>query len=138
MASWRYTGRVMTRAGYTDWIWVPYLRRCWVGPDKVEVTHPIIFGRGFLFDGLRRVVTIRRCLLGRTLSEEEIPFSELTIQRSRHLLNPTQPALSDVGHRIDLYARGEQFHIELDYFSGGKRATRVETAIRTLLRRSRK
>ena len=74
MAWWRYTGRVMTRAGYTDWIWVPLLRRCWVGPYKVEVT-PIVAGKGFLFDGLLQVVTIRDVLLGRALYEELFPYS---------------------------------------------------------------
>ena len=127
------------QARYTDWIRVPFFRRCWVGPDRIEVTHPIIFGRGFLFDGLRRVVTIRRCLLGRTLSEEEIPFSEFTMKRN------VRRVVSDAGstyggtvtYRIDMDARGEQFHIE---FSSGhdKRATRVLTAIRTLVARARK
>ena len=124
-------------AGYTDWIWIPFFRRCLVGQGKVEVTPPIVFGRGFVFDGTRQVVSIRRRLLWMTLSEEEIPFSELKIQRSKHLLNPQQPALSDVGHKINLYARGEEFHIEFDYFSGGERATRVETAIREISRRAR-
>jgi len=74
MAWWRYTGRVMTRAGYADWIWVPFLRRCWIGPYKVEVT-PIVAGKAFLFDGLLQVVTMRNVLLGRTLYEEVFPYS---------------------------------------------------------------
>lgn len=72
-------------AGHFDWIWVPFVRRCWVGEDRVELTPPLIFGRSYLFDGTRQVVTIRRCLLGRTLSEEEISFSDVTIRpRKRH------------------------------------------------------
>ncbi len=65
--------------GHSDWIRIPYFRRCWISADRVELTHPLIFGRGYLFDGTRRVVTIRRCLLGRTLSEEEISFSDVTV-----------------------------------------------------------
>ena len=121
----------MARAGYTDWIWIPLFRRCWVGPVKVEVTHPIIFGRGFLFDGLRRVVTVRRCLLGRTLSEEEIPFSELTMHK--FIVVTHGGGFLEVTYRIDI-ARGEQFHIEV---WGDERSDRVLTAIRTLVNRAR-
>ena len=65
--------------GHSDWIRIPYFRRCWVGEDRVELTPPLIFGRSYLFDGTRQVVTIRRCLLGRTLSEEEISFSDVSV-----------------------------------------------------------
>ncbi len=124
----------MARAGYTDWIWIPFFRRCWIGPDKVEVTHPIIFGRGFLFDGLRRVVTIRRCLLGRTLSEEEIPFSELYMDTRRVVTDSLGTYGGDVSHRIHIVARGESSHI--DFWGFEERARRVLAAIRTLVKGS--
>lgn len=59
-------------------------RRCWVSEDRVELTHPLIFGRSFLFDRVRRKVTIRRCLLGVTLSRSEIPFSDVTVRLRSH------------------------------------------------------
>ena len=76
----------MTRPGYTDWIPIGLTRHCRVDEDKVEITHPVIFGRGFLFDGARQVVTIRRCLFGLTLSEQEMPFSDVIMRcRKRRL-----------------------------------------------------
>lgn len=59
-------------------------RRCWVSADRVELTHPLIFGRSFLFDRVRRKVTICRCLLGVTLSRSEIPFSDVTVRLRSH------------------------------------------------------
>ena len=81
--------RQQTTAGYSDWIWIPYFRRCWVSADRVELTHPIIFGRGFLFDRARQVVTIRRCLLGLPLSKQEIPLSDVTISLGSRYYKPT-------------------------------------------------
>ena len=52
---------------------------CWVSDAKVEITPPAIFGWGLLFDRARQTVTVRRRLLGFTLSHHEIPFSDVTI-----------------------------------------------------------
>ena len=71
--------RQQTTAGYTGWIWVPFFRLCRVGDDRVEITPPILFGRGFLFDRARQVVTIRRCLFGLPLSKEEFQFSGVSV-----------------------------------------------------------
>ena len=121
----------MARAGYTDWIWIPFFRRCWIGPDKVEVTHPIIFGRGFLFDRAKQVVTIRRYLLGLPLSTKEIPFSELTMGK-RKIAFDAGPYGGSVNYSVDISARGQRFHTG---FTGNERAFRVLTAIRRLVGR---
>jgi len=135
----------MGQAGYTDWIRVPFFRRCWVGPDKVEVTRPLIFGQGFLFDRLRRVVTIRRYLFGVTLSEEEIEFSDLTV-RLRTVTKTDQGyipgggmiATLSLSYVIDMHDRdGKRFHIRFNGNSEG-RAGRVLDVIRTLVEGTRK
>jgi hypothetical protein len=102
-----------------------------VGPDRIEVTHPLIFGRAFLFDGLRRVVTIRRCALGITLSKQEMPFSEFTLHK-RRVVTDRGPYGGDVSYRVDMNARGERFHI--GFWGFDQRATRVLTALRRLLK----
>ncbi len=74
-------GRRLPKAGYTDKIRVGPFRSCWIGEDKVEVTPGIgIVSEGFLFDRIRQVVTIRDGILGITLSEEEIPFSDIVVR----------------------------------------------------------
>lgn len=58
---------------------VSYLRSCTIAANRVDVTPPFLFGRGFVFDGSRRIVTIRRCLLTVGLSRHELPFSDVTV-----------------------------------------------------------
>ncbi len=74
--------RQRSKTGYSESIWVPFFRRCRVSENQVEITPPVIFGRGYVFDRARQMVTVRRCLLRRTLSEEEIPFSEVSVRLS--------------------------------------------------------
>ena len=64
--------------------------------DRVELTHPLIFGRGFLFDRTRQLVKIRRCLLGLTVSEDEIPFSDVTVGLNSKHVKDTYVAFSEV------------------------------------------
>lgn len=132
----------MARAGYTDWIWILFFRRCWIGPDKVEVTRPIIFGRGFLFNRTRQVVTVRRCLFGRTLSKEEIPFSGVSIIVTSKYQPPTSISI-DGG----TFGGGTTYGIKM--VIGQRRITilgesntkgrieRVLAAIRTVIKRAR-
>jgi hypothetical protein len=65
---------------FDDEIWITPVRRCWVHRDTVGISPPMLFGRGFLFDGTRQVVTVRRCLLRLPLSKQEIPFSDVTVR----------------------------------------------------------
>ena len=113
----------MARAGYTDWIWIPFFRRCWAGPDKVEVTHPIIFGRGFLFNRTRQVVTIRRCLFGLTLSKKEIPFSDVTIRLSSRYQAPTSGGYYGGGYSAG--SRGGTVYFVEMHIARGKRRLKV-------------
>ncbi len=128
--------RQPTGAGDSDWIWVPAFRRCRISEDKVEITHPLIFGRGFLFDRARQVVTIRRCLLGFTLSEEEIPFSHLSL-RFRSEASHGEYGESYTSDFIDIEAPGHRFYVSFSIWfgafpSGEKRAHRVLAAIQRL------
>ncbi len=126
----------MGQAGYTDWIWVPYFRRCRVGDDRVEITPPIIFGRGFLFDGARQVVTIRRCLFGLTLSKEEVPFSDVITKLDWHS-GRGKAALSEGGklyYIVLALGHGEAFKtVKVLYeLNSSERVTRILAAIRKL------
>ena len=96
-------GRKRTSAGYSDGLRIPIFRRCWLGEDRIEVTPPLLFGSGFIFDRSRRVVTIRLCLFGRTLHKEELPFSDITIKLSSRERQATSP----------LPARYKEFFIEM-------------------------
>ncbi len=75
---------------------VLHFRRCWISADRVELTHPLIFGRGYLFDRTRQVVKIRRCLLGLTVSADEIPFSDVTVGLSSKHVKDSYVAFSEV------------------------------------------
>ena len=123
--------RQQTTAGYSDWIWIPYFRRCWVSEDRTELTHPIIFGRGFLFDRARQVVTIRQCLLGFTLSEEEIPFSHLSLRFRKKTSYGEYGDPYTSAAFIDIEAPGKRFFVAFVLSEG--RAHRVLAAIQRLL-----
>ncbi len=116
----------MARPGYTDWIWVPFLRRCLVGLDKVEIT-PIVVGQGFVFDGMRRVVTIRRCLLGRMLSEEEIPFSDIGGIHLSESQKARPKDISDYHIELRISTRDRHFLIPVGWWK--RRADSVLAAI---------
>ena len=61
-------------------IWIPYFRFCRVSEDTVEITPPILFGCGFVFDRIRQKVLISRRFLGIRGSNIEIPFSDISCQ----------------------------------------------------------
>ena len=61
-------------------IWIPYLRFCRVSEDTVEITPPILFGRGFVFDRVRQKVLVSRRFLGIRGSNIEVPFSDTSCQ----------------------------------------------------------
>ncbi|MFQ6026928.1 MAG: hypothetical protein ACE5Q6_05360 [Dehalococcoidia bacterium] len=57
--------------------WIPWFRLCWANQDKIVVTPPLLFGRGYVFDQRCEIVLICRRLLGFPLSNMEIPFSSV-------------------------------------------------------------
>lgn len=56
----------------------PSFRRCKLSDNEFE-TAPIVFGRGFPFDRVRQVVSVRWRLLWFTVAEETIPFRDARI-----------------------------------------------------------
>ena len=85
--------RQLTTKGYSERIPLGFFRRCWVSEDQVEVTPPLLLGHGFLFDRVRQVVTIRERLLGFTLSEEAIPFSDIGVRVKGRYVKPSSGVL---------------------------------------------
>ena len=59
------------------WFWIPWFRLCWQNQDKIVLTPPLLFGRGYVFDQRREMVSICRRLLTIPLSKTEIPFSRV-------------------------------------------------------------
>ncbi len=107
-------GRRRPKAGYTDKIRVGPFRSCWIGEDKVEVTPGIgIVSQGFLFDRIRQVVTIRDGMLGITLSEEEIPFSDIVV-RVKSYNRDDEITQIGTGYFIEMrIARRRRGHVQL-------------------------
>ena len=82
-------------------MWIPYLRWCHIDEDRVEITAPLLFGRGFVFDGSTQVVIIRRRLLGISLSEEKVPFIDVNLTAHAETIEETRGFGSFLGQRID-------------------------------------
>ncbi len=61
---------------------IPHFRRLLIADDRVEVTPPLMFGSGFVFDRARRLVTIRFCLFRLALHREEVRFSDVRVRLS--------------------------------------------------------
>ena len=107
-------------------IWIPYLRFCRVSEDMVEITPPILFGRGFDFDRIRQKVLISRRLLGIRGSNIEIPFSDISwqLQKHWHITGVTDSSDYDIEISVP---HGRRFKIAEAL--GPERARRVFEAI---------
>ena len=75
----------MGQRWWSESIDVGFFHKCLVSDDKIELTLPPIYGFGFLFDGVRRVVTIRLRLLWRTKTRE-IPFQDASLRVSERFM----------------------------------------------------
>jgi len=61
------------------WSLFPHLRLCHFGASKVVITTPIVFGRGYVFDGKRQLIEICRRVLGIPIAKSEVRFSNATL-----------------------------------------------------------
>ena len=61
------------------WLLLANLRLCHVGASKVVVMPPIFFGRGYVFDGERQIISICRRLFGVPISRSEVRFADATL-----------------------------------------------------------
>ena len=59
-------------------IWIPFFRFCRVSEDKIEITPSIFFGCSFVFDSIRQAVFISRQILRVSISNIEVPFSDIS------------------------------------------------------------
>jgi len=108
-------------------IWIPFFRFCRVSEDTVEITPPILFGCGFVFDWIRQKVFISRQFLGIRGSKIEIPFSDISCH------------LHKDWHTTDAISGWEDYHIAISVphgrpfkiakWLGHERARRVFEAI---------
>ena len=61
-------------------LWISRYRICCLTKDKVVVTPPIFFGCSYVFDGRRRLVSIRRRFLAIIpAGKTKIPFSDIVV-----------------------------------------------------------
>ena len=63
-------------------IWIPLFHFCLLSQNKVVVTPPILFGRGYVFDGRRGIVSWCRRFIGILISETEVPFSNIVVDKN--------------------------------------------------------
>ncbi len=61
-------------------MWVKFFRLCIETEQKVVVTPPILFGRGYVFDRPRRIVKVSRCIMGIPMSRIRIPFGSFRLR----------------------------------------------------------
>ncbi len=62
----------------TDRFWVPLFRYCTVSDERVAVSPPILFGRGYVFDRSSRTVSVTRAFLRVPFSRVQIAFRDIT------------------------------------------------------------
>ncbi len=86
-------------------MWIPILRWCRISKDSVTLTAPVLFGRGFLFDGSTRVVTIHRRWLGITISEEKVPITQVVVMAD-HPRTSMGRLPDQTVHRVVMYFLG--------------------------------
>ena len=119
---------------------------CRVTEDRVVVTAPIFGGKGYVFDGPRKILTITTRLFGITLSKTEVPFTNIASLELEKTFNPGAQTvvpgdyfkltmrLDKIGAEL---AGKEAFEIENpDIFAMWKhrlRAERTESAIREII-----
>ena len=120
-------------------VWIPFFRFCHVSEDKVLVTAPLVFGRGYLFDRSRRVVTIFRRIFGMSLTEMEVPFEMISDVEPRkyvrHIGGSGGGTISKAFELVTtLYGTERVFRIESPLFASGwkdrRRAERTQQVIR--------
>ena len=56
---------------------ISLFRDCLVANHRVVIPPPILFGRGYVFDGNLKIVSIRVRCLGMTISIVELPFQDI-------------------------------------------------------------
>ena len=61
------------------WSLAPHFRLCYFGASKVVITPPLVFGRGYVFDGQRQSIEICRRVLGVPIAKSEVRFSDATL-----------------------------------------------------------
>ena len=61
-----------------DRFWVPLFRCCKVGDERVAVSPPLLFGRGYVFDRSKQTVSVTRAFLRVPLSRVQIAFRYIT------------------------------------------------------------
>lgn len=74
--------------------WVEYFRRCRVNEHTVEITPPLLFGRGYIFDRDQRTLSMSRHFLRIPLSKIDVPFLRVTYVWVDKITHP--PAYDDV------------------------------------------
>ena len=76
------------------------------------------------------MVTMRVRLLQWTLSEEEIPFSDITVDLESRVFSATPDTLGGTNYSIELKAHGKTFEIyEEEFTSSKERSERILAAI---------
>lgn len=87
-------------------------RICRISKDKVVVTPPPFFGRGYIFDRIRRLVSVRTRFLGFIpVSKVEIPFSDIVVHKYDWLAPYGESGYTAKACLKMTTASGEQFHI---------------------------
>ena len=135
-------------AGEKYSIWIPIFRICRVSDDKVVITPPVLFGRGYVFDRTRGTVSISRRLLGFPISKTQAPFEQITSLSvkghyeegsSGYLTGSTYVPGTPGGTFFELTMKvgGKEFKIEkptiLANWERRGRAERIKAAIRRVI-----
>ena len=61
------------------WLLLPNLRLCHVSASKTAIMPLQLFGRGYVFDGKQKRITISRILFGIPVSRSEVRFPDATL-----------------------------------------------------------
>lgn len=124
------------------WSLFPNLRLCYIGATKIVVTPPIVFGRGYVFDGKRQVVEICRRILGIPIARSEVAFSDATsilesVHASDRFLKTARadepPSDSVMSAIVGLFHDSKcRFYTVFDYRTSEAAATRIAAEIERL------
>ena len=116
--------------------------------DKVVITPPVLFGRGYVFDRTRRTVSISRRLMGIPISKTQAPFFQITSLRvNRVYVEGTKAHFSDPSltgyvpetsggwsYVLTMRVGGKEFKIWRGWQEKGRgRVERIEVAIRGVI-----
>ena len=128
-------------------MWLPWLRWCRISENKVSVSPPVLFGRSYVFNRSRQIVTITRRVFGIPVSKLDVQFGDIVSVGVRETLESVnvgmagQPQLlpryslamrvADYNERFEI-ARYDPFWLIVSTTKARRWSDRIESAIREI------